>query len=210
MNEASFDIYDEEYIHQFQPGNTHKYQQQLQKHRVWRYHPIEHLENYHKDHPNPYQSSHKLRNEKEQSFLSLKEVNENWDNNRIRISQLGKGTAEQILESEGINQMSRTVRVTVSNSSRKLHHLSKFVRDRKIIADSTKSISSTRTVFPAPTGCKVLVILSVKQTLPYLVNLLSFPKWHCFIIISIYKMYFQVPNLGSKNVRKQKMLGLAN
>ena len=34
MNEAALDIYNEEYIHQFQPGNTHKIQQQLQKHRV--------------------------------------------------------------------------------------------------------------------------------------------------------------------------------
>ena len=34
MNEASLDILDEEYIHQFQPGNIHKIQQQLQKHRV--------------------------------------------------------------------------------------------------------------------------------------------------------------------------------
>ena len=33
-NEASTDIYDEESIHQFQPKNTHKIQQQLQKHRV--------------------------------------------------------------------------------------------------------------------------------------------------------------------------------
>ena len=34
MNEAALDIYNEENIHQFQPGNTHKIQQQLQKHRV--------------------------------------------------------------------------------------------------------------------------------------------------------------------------------
>ena len=34
MNEASLDIYDEEYIHQLQTGSTHKIQQELQKHRV--------------------------------------------------------------------------------------------------------------------------------------------------------------------------------
>ena len=34
MNEASLDIYNNEYIDQFQPGNTHKSKQQQQKHRV--------------------------------------------------------------------------------------------------------------------------------------------------------------------------------
>ena len=34
---------------------------------------MEHLKNDHRDHPNPYENSHKLRNEKEQPLLSLKE-----------------------------------------------------------------------------------------------------------------------------------------
>ena len=34
---------------------------------------MEHLENDHKDHPDPEENSHKLINEKEQSILSLKE-----------------------------------------------------------------------------------------------------------------------------------------
>ena len=72
--------------------------------------------------------------------------------------------------------MSRAARVTVSDLSRKFNNLTKLVRDRKIMVDSTKSIVSTRTVYPVPTGCKVLVILSVKQTLPNLGHLLSFPN----------------------------------
>ena len=88
----------------------------------------------------------------------------------------GKTTVEQILKSEEVNQMSRTVRVTVSDSGRKRNHLSKFVRDRKIIIDSTKSFSSNRTVYPVPTGCKVSIILSFNQTLPNSVHLLNFPN----------------------------------
>ena len=95
---------------------------------------------------------------------------------RSEFHNEGKSTVEQILESEETNQISRAVRVTVSDSSRKLNHLTKLVRERKIMVDSTKSIGSTRTVYSVPTGCKVLVILSVKQTLPNLVSLLSFPN----------------------------------
>ena len=34
LNETSPHIYDEGYIHQFKPGNTHKIQQQLQNHQI--------------------------------------------------------------------------------------------------------------------------------------------------------------------------------
>ena len=68
------------------------------------------------------------------------------------------------------------MRVTVSDSSRKFNHLSKVVRDRKIITDLTKSISSTRIGYPVLTGCKVSPILPVKRTLPNLVHSLSFPN----------------------------------
>ena len=45
----------------------------------------------------------------------------------------GKATVEQMLGSKEINQLSMNVRVTFSDSSRKLNHLSEVVRDRKII-----------------------------------------------------------------------------
>ena len=94
----------------------------------------------------------------------------------IRISQWRESycrTNTRVIRNKSNEQ---TVRVTVSDSSRKRNHLSKFVRDRKIITDSAKSISSTRTGYPVPTGYKVLIILSVNQTLPNLVHVLSFPN----------------------------------
>ena len=42
----------------------------------------------HEDNPNQHEKNCKLCNENEDSSLSLKEVNGNWDNNIIRISQL--------------------------------------------------------------------------------------------------------------------------
>ena len=45
----------------------------------------------------------------------------------------GKAAVEQRLGSEEINQLSRTVRVTFCDSSRKLNHLSEVVSDRKIL-----------------------------------------------------------------------------
>ena len=62
------------------------------------YPPMEDLSNDHDDHPNQHENSRKLCNETGHSVLSLIEksynlkfkFNRNWDNNMIRISQLGE------------------------------------------------------------------------------------------------------------------------
>ena len=57
----------------------------------------------------------------------------------------GRPIAEQILgSSEKSKRAGRTVRVTVRNLSRTLSHLSKVIRDRKIVTEFTSSISSSR------------------------------------------------------------------
>ena len=74
-------------------------------------------------------------------------VNENWDNNMIRISQWREAIVEQILASEERReeiQKSRTVIAIVRDLSRKVNYISKIVLDWKIIAEFTRSISSTR------------------------------------------------------------------
>ena len=105
------------------------------------------------------------------SFWVRRKVNGNWDNSMIRIWRWRESYCRT-----NTRVRRRTARVTVSDSSRKRNYLSKFVRDRKIITDSTKSLNSTRTIYPVPTGCKVLIILSVKQTIPNLAHLLGFPN----------------------------------
>ena len=73
-------------------------------------------------------------------------VNENWDNNMIRISQLREircRTNTSVRRKKEI-QKRRTVRITVWDPSRKVNHLSKVIWDRKIITEFTRSISSTR------------------------------------------------------------------
>ena len=57
----------------------------------------------------------------------------------------GKAIVEQILaSSKNWIQKSRTVKITVRDLSRKTDYLGKVAWDRKIIAEFTRSISSTR------------------------------------------------------------------
>ena len=58
------DTFYEGYINQVQPGPSNKVYQQ-QRHCIWRNHTVEHLSNYHKDHPNQLEYNQKLHNEKE-------------------------------------------------------------------------------------------------------------------------------------------------
>ena len=72
--------------------------------------------------------------------------NGNWDNNMIRISLWRKShcrTNTSIRRKKEI-QKSRTMRITFWGPSRKVNHLSKVIWDRQIIAEFTRSISSTR------------------------------------------------------------------
>ena len=73
-------------------------------------------------------------------------VNENWDNNMIRISQRRDShcrTNTSVTRKKYILKC-RTVRATVRVPSRKVNHLSKIIWDSKIITGSTRSITSTR------------------------------------------------------------------
>ena len=74
-------------------------------------------------------------------------VNRNWDNNMIRISQWREShcrTNTSVRRKKEI-QKSRTVRVTVRDSSRKVNnHLNMVIWGRKIITEFTRSSSSTR------------------------------------------------------------------
>ena len=79
-------------------------------------------------------------------------VNANWDNNMIRISQWRKShcrTNTSVRRKKEI-QKSRSVRVKVTDSSRKVNYLSKVIWDYsnhfqiiKIIAEFTRSITRT-------------------------------------------------------------------
>ena len=73
-------------------------------------------------------------------------VNGNWDKNNIRISKRREShcrTTNSVRRKKYI-QNSRTVRITVWDPSKKVNHLNKFVWDRKIITEFTRSISSNR------------------------------------------------------------------
>ena len=73
-------------------------------------------------------------------------VNGNWDDNMIRISQWREShcrTNTSVRRKKYI-QKSRTMRITVWYPSRKVHHLSKVIWDRKYITEFTRSISSNR------------------------------------------------------------------
>ena len=70
----------------------------------------------------------------------------NWDNNMIGIFRWREShcrTNASVWRKEGV-QKSRTMRITVWDPCRKVNHLSKVIWDRKIIAEFTRSISSTR------------------------------------------------------------------
>ena len=68
FNEVWPDIFDEEYIHQFQPRPRHKIPQQSPS--------LKQLSNNLGDHPNLHENSHKLYNEMGHLILSLK--NSQW------------------------------------------------------------------------------------------------------------------------------------
>ena len=67
---------------------------------------MEHLSNYHQNHPNKHENSHKLCSETGDPVYW--KVNGNWDNNMIRISLWSEAIIEQILASEEINKSKRT------------------------------------------------------------------------------------------------------
>ena len=74
------------------------------------------------------------------------QVNGNWDNNMITISQRREShckTNTCVRKKKQI-QKSKTVGVAVRDSSRTVNHLSKMIWDRKIITEFSRSISSTR------------------------------------------------------------------
>ena len=76
----------------------------------------------------------------------LCKVNGNWDDNMIRISQWRESyfrTNTSVRRKKEI-QKSRTMRIAVWDSSRKGNHLSKAIWDRKIIADFTRLMNSTK------------------------------------------------------------------
>ena len=71
-------------------------------------------------------------------------VNGNWDNHMIQISQWKESHCRTNTSVRKLIQKSRAVRVIVKNPTRKTKHLSKVIWDRNIIAEFTWSISSTR------------------------------------------------------------------
>ena len=71
-------------------------------------------------------------------------VNENWDNNMIKISQWRENILEQILASEERNK-SKRAGLWESQSGIRIRRLTIWVRlFEKVITDFTRSISSTR------------------------------------------------------------------
>ena len=75
-------------------------------------------------------------------FWIWRKVNEDWDNNVIRISHGVKALVEQILGArrKKWSQKIGTVRFTVRDMTRKVNHLSKVIWDRTIIREFTRSI----------------------------------------------------------------------
>ena len=106
--------------------------------------------NDHKHHSNQHENSHKLQNKKGQPLLSLKEsqwkLRQQHDQNFLWKKNYCRKKYQR--QKKQTNLMSRAVRVKGSDSSRKLNHLSKAIRDRKTLAALTKSISSTRIGYP--------------------------------------------------------------
>ena len=71
-------------------------------------------------------------------------VNGNWDNNIIRVSEHSESHSRKSTSTQKKIQKSKTVRITVWDPSRKVTHVSKVIGGRKIIAEFTRLISSTR------------------------------------------------------------------
>ena len=97
--------------------------------------PNEHLSNDHEEHPNQPENSHKLCDETGHPVVNFMESQQKPRQQHC--------TVEQILASEEINK-SKRAGLWVWDLSRKVNHLSMVIWDRKIIAEFTRSISSTR------------------------------------------------------------------
>ena len=110
---------------------------------------MEYLSNDHEDHPNQHNNSHKQCNEighlivnMMESQWKLRQVHDqNFPMHFPRESHCRRNTS--IRRNKSI-QKTRTVRVTVWDPSRKVNHLSEVIWDRILIAEFTRSISSTR------------------------------------------------------------------
>ena len=131
------DTYDEGYIHQFQPGPTHKIQHQQQKHHIYRYPPMEHRWNDQEQHFNQHKNSHKLCNAKSHPILGLTEsqwkLRQHDQNFLMMWKPLQKKTS---IRRNELNQNSRPPRLILRVLCGKLNYLSVVVWER--------SISSTR------------------------------------------------------------------
>ena len=100
----------------------------------------------HKDCPNQQKNGHKQCNETGHLIVNMMKSqwklrqlhgqNFQWRESHCRTNSSIIGMREI--------QKSRTVRITVWDTSRKVNHLSKVIWDRKIITEFTRSISSTR------------------------------------------------------------------
>ena len=78
-------------------------------------------------------------------FWIWRKVNGNWEKYTIRMPRWIECycTANTRVRRKKEIQKSRTLRVTVRGLSRKVNHLAKFVWDRKIMTEFSRSISST-------------------------------------------------------------------
>ena len=90
---------------------------------------MEHLSNYHEDHPNQHKNGHMLRDETRHTFLSLLEsqwkLRQQYDQNFPMEGKYCR-TNTSIRKKKEI-QKSRTVKATVRGQSRKANCLSKVV-----------------------------------------------------------------------------------
>ena len=79
-------------------------------------------------------------------------VNGNWDNNMIRISQRKESRCRintSVRRNKSI-QKSRTVRVTVSDPSKKVSHLNKVIWERTTKLTITKNYNKAHQVYQIP------------------------------------------------------------
>ena len=107
-----------------------------------RYPPMEHLSNYHEDHLNQHQDSHKPHNKAGHPVLSLLESWWKQTTMSPEFPNWGKAIVGQTLASEEINKSKRAELWESQDPNRKVNYLSKVIWDRKI-TEFTRSISST-------------------------------------------------------------------
>ena len=123
MNDAWPDISDEWYVHQLQPEHVQKIHQQQQKHQVWRYPPMEHLSNDHKNRP--------VRTRIVTSYV-MKQGISFWIDRKLMETETATWSRFLNEMREKKNQNSKTMKITVRDASRKVNHLSKVIWDRKL------------------------------------------------------------------------------